>query len=74
MPKLIIEHADDIPFAVAARHVDTVMQQGRISTSRGIPMYAFVTVFCDNIEVLARDRRSEDAADSFVVRRVPPIC
>ena len=63
MPKIIIEHDDDIPFPLAAKYVAATMQQERVSASVSI------TTFMDNIEVIARDRRTLNSADSFLVRR-----
>lgn len=66
--RYIIDIDSDVPTAEALRVLTAVLAGGRISQARGYEKHCHVTVL-GNVQVYARDRRSESAADSFLVTR-----
>jgi len=63
MTRIIIQHSDDLDTLTALRRVRVVVAY-RLPTP---------DVSIDNIEVIRRPARPDVAAQSYIVRRVPPI-
>lgn len=65
--KLIITiDNDDIDDQEALRRVSEVVKGGKISEHGGKPQYCFLTVFEDEVRLLARDKKNPNT-DSFVI-------
>ena len=70
MPKIIIDYDKRINPVDALMLVRGVIVEGRISTARGRDKYCHVTRFGtqkDGYTVIARDRRQDNAPDSFLI-------
>lgn len=67
--RIIIEIKDDsVSEEKALRYVTHVVSQGRISKTKGVPQYCFLTTFKGGIRVYAREKY-KTKADSFVVSK-----
>lgn len=73
MPRLIVEYPDDMTPVLALTYILRTVQQGRISESSGNPHFCWVTTFTPEfskrkkVVVYTRRKKSEKAADSFLV-------
>lgn len=65
--KIIVE--TELDPVVAMSYVQAVMCNGRISEAGDIKHYCWHTSFNDGTQVSVRRKRSEEAADSFIVYR-----
>lgn len=65
--KVIIEVRDGVTGYSAIYKVARVIESGQVSQSGGISQYCFATTFTDGVVVVAKRRRSPNAAHSFVV-------
>lgn len=66
--RIIIDFPDDMKHTLALNYVTAAVGDGkRLSKARGHDKFCHVTTFGDSTYVYARDRRSEDAADSFYI-------
>lgn len=65
--KFIIEVRDGVELHNAIYKVARVVESGQMSVSGGIPQYCFATTFTDGTVVIAKRRRTNEAAHSFLV-------
>lgn len=69
MGRIIVDFDDSIEPWTALQAVKEITKDGRLSYARGVLKYCHASVFNHiGIVVIARDRRHEKAADSFIVQ------
>lgn len=70
MPTIKIEYPEGMTQDTALMYVKSMVgieKSKRVSEARGIPKFCHAVVFGDGTTVYTKDRRHENAADSFLV-------
>lgn len=67
--KIIIKNEAGISEKRAIECIYRVIKIGRISNTRGIKHYCWVTTWENGIVVYTRDKKTKDSPDSFIIRK-----